>query len=263
MNIAFPAILLFFLLSPGFVFHRFYQAREVRAADLTPFSATVLTAITFAVFVNAAVMAVATHWGGYLFHLGEILRLLVGGASSGAEAALSPVYRRLDDHPFEPLCFFIATNLLAIILACLWRFGVQGFRLDHPSSPLYSHIRPPAPWYYLFSGMDVIDKAPDAVVVSAIVALKDAAYLYTGLLVGYELTDKGELDRLILSNAARRRLADDRNVNDSSSVLSNHERYYPIEGDCFVLRSSEYTTLNIKFLVIEDIGADDLDEERD
>ena len=29
------------------------------------------------------------------------------------------------------------------------------------------------------------------------------------------------------------------------------ERFYPIEGDCLVLRSTEFTTLNIKFLVLE------------
>src|SRR5438445_5014581 len=180
-----------------------------------------------------------------------MLRLLVGGTSTDSAKALSPMYQRLDAHPLEPLCFFLATNGMAIILACVWRLAVWGLRLDHPSRPLYAHIRPPAPWYYLFSGIDVTGEDPDGVVISTIVSLKECSYLYTGLLEDYELTESGELDRLILSNAARRRLADDRKAL-GDSPLNNHDRFYPIEGDRFVLRASECTTLNIKFLVLED-----------
>lgn len=250
MNVAFPAIFFFLLITPGFVFHRFYQAREVRAADLAPFSSTVLVAASLAVFANVVVAVAASYWFGYRYYLGETVRFLVAGAATATDKSLSPVYQRLDGHPFEPLAFFVATNLLALVLATGWRFAVWQFRLDHPSRPLYRKLRPPAPWYYLFSGIDVTDNAPDAVVVSAIVPLKDVSYLYTGLLVGYELTDKGELDRLILANAARRRLSEDRTVG-TASPLNDHQRFYSIEGDCFVLRASEYTTLNVKFLVLE------------
>ncbi|WP_211455114.1 hypothetical protein [Collimonas antrihumi] len=91
---------------------------------------------------------------------------------------------------------------------------------------------------------------------SAVVPFKDASYIYTGILEDYELTDKGELDRLILSNTSRRRLADDRDPGDSSSPLDSYRYFYQIEGDRFVLRASEYTTLNIKYLVLEDSTAD-------
>ncbi|WP_211455415.1 hypothetical protein [Collimonas antrihumi] len=126
MNIAFPAVLLFLFLSPGFVFHRFFQAREIRAADLTPFSSTVLMATTVAVVVNALVMYVAICWAGYQFHLGEFLRLFIGGTSAATEVALFPIYRRLNHFPFEPFWFFFATNVMAIIAASFWRFAVCG-----------------------------------------------------------------------------------------------------------------------------------------
>jgi hypothetical protein len=212
-------------------------------------------ASTVAVVVNTLVMYVAVCWAGYQFHLGELLRLFIGGTSAATEAALSPIYRRLDHFPFEPFCFFFTTNVTAIIAASFWRFAVWRFQLDAPSKPFYKHIRPPAPWYYLFVGIDVTDNA-DAVVVSAVVPFKDASYIYTGILEDYELTDKGELDRLILSNTSRRRLADDRDPSDSSSPLDNYKYFYQIEGDRFVLRASEYTTLNIKYLVLEDSTVD-------
>ena len=84
---------------------------------------------------------------------------------------------------------------------------------------------------------------------------------------------------LILSNAARRRINDDRGPNGTpqslsdaadyepeceadqperdghadSSPLNSAKRFYAIEGDYFVLRASEFITLNIKFLVLEDL----------
>lgn len=251
MNIAFPAIFLFLLLLPGFVFHRLYQAREVRAADLTPFSTTVLTATAIAALINAATMLAATYWGGYHFYVGEMVRLLVSGASTNSAVALSPVFQRLNAHPFEPFAFFAATNLVAALLAGLWRFSVWRLRLDHPSRPLVRYMRPPAPWYYLFTGTDVTGVEPDAVVIATIVTFRDGSWLFTGLLEDYELTEKGELDRLVLSNAARRRLADD--LPRDASRLDQQERFYPIEGDRFVLRASECVTLNIKYLVLESV----------
>jgi hypothetical protein len=253
LNIAFPAIFVFLLVTPGFVFQRFYQTREVRAADLAPFGSAVLVAASMAALTNFAVVLVASHWLNYQYYLGDAVRLLVGGVATATDKSLSPLYQRLNTHPFEPLAFFFSTNLLAFGLAGAWRFAVWRFRLDHPSTPFYRKLRPPAPWYYLFSGMDVRVSSPDAVVISAVVPFKDVSYLYTGLLVSYELTDKGDLDRLILANAARRKFSDDR-VITFEPQLNDHERFYPIEGDCFVLRASEYTTLNVKFLILEDVA---------
>jgi len=250
LNIAFPAILLFLLLSPGFVAHRVYKPREIRAADLTPFSSTILTATTCAATINVIVLVGATYFCGYQFHLGVILHFFVGGSSTVAENALSAIYSRLDAHPLEPFYFFITTNLLALFIALMYRWAVSQFHLDQPNTHrLYRLFRSPAPWYYLFSGEDTTDITPEAVIVSVVVSFKDAPYLFTGMLVDYELTEKGELDRLIICNASRRKLADDRTVDSASSPLGHIQNFYPIEGDRFVIRSTEFSTLNIKFLV--------------
>lgn len=55
---------------------------------------------------------------------------------------------------------------------------------------------------------------PAGVLVSAVVSLKDASYLYTSLLEDYELKADGELDRIILSATMRRKLEDDRRLTD-------------------------------------------------
>ena len=81
--------------------------------------------------------------------------------------------------------------------------------------------------------------------ISAIVEFKDAAYLYTGILCGYEVSDQGELDRLLLTQTQRRKLADDRSLDGSKA---DAVRFYPIAGDIFVLRYSEIKTLNVSYL---------------
>ena len=77
MNVAFPAIFIFCLLLPGFLFRQFYQRREVRSFEHSPFSTVALeagtglmqdvlpvnfyTAIAVALPVINAVLRVVTH----------------------------------------------------------------------------------------------------------------------------------------------------------------------------------------------------------
>ncbi|TCK31907.1 hypothetical protein B0G84_9015 [Paraburkholderia sp. BL8N3] len=84
MNVAFPAVFLFLVVLPGFLFRQFFQRNEVRTFDHTPFSAVVLKALLCAAFFNATV-AVFVHLFGYEIELGDVIRLLVGGSSSLAE----------------------------------------------------------------------------------------------------------------------------------------------------------------------------------
>jgi hypothetical protein len=250
LNIALPAILLFAVLLPGFVFHRFYQAREVRAADLSPFGAAVLTAIAAALLIDICAMGLATWLGGYHFQIGALLRILAGGQNAAIAPELAPVYARLDAHPMEPVEFFALANALALLAALAWRFAIWRFGLDRPTFRWYCSFRPSAPWHYLFMGIDATEQAIDGVVVSAVVPFNEVAYLYTGLLEAYFLTDKGELDRVVLSSTSRRRIEADKRAE-----AADEDRFYPVEGDYFVIRASEYVTLNIKYLVVEDGAA--------
>ena len=87
--------------------------------------------------------------------------------------------------------------------------------------------------------------------IGAVVCLGSSAYLYTGVLVEYFLDDQGQLNRLVLASAARRPLSDDQASEggaDQGQPLVDEERFYPIEGDYFVLRYSEVLTLNVRYL---------------
>ena len=87
--------------------------------------------------------------------------------------------------------------------------------------------------------------------IGAVVCLGSSAYLYTGVLVEYFLDDQGQLNRLVLASAARRPLSDDQASEsgaDPDQSQAYEERFYPIEGDYFVLRYSEVLTLNVRYL---------------
>ncbi|MCC8397480.1 hypothetical protein LJ656_33520 [Paraburkholderia sp. MMS20-SJTR3] len=59
MNVAFPALVLFIVVLPGFLFRQFFHRNEVRTFYHTPFSAVVLKALLGAALFNAAGAVVA------------------------------------------------------------------------------------------------------------------------------------------------------------------------------------------------------------
>lgn len=117
MNVAFPAVLLFLLLSPGILFHSHYQPREVRAADMSPFGQTVIYVVCSSIVFDALTVAIAVLALGYEFHLGLLVRLLVDGRLATNDPGLSALFARLDSHPTEPLKFFFGANLIAFASA--------------------------------------------------------------------------------------------------------------------------------------------------
>jgi hypothetical protein len=111
-----------------------------------------------------------------------------------------------------------------------------------------------SPWYYLLSGADFDEgDVPDFIVVSAIVDVAGAPYLYMGVLEDYFLNEEGGLDRLILQQVMRRPLRCDKLPEEKDRNLA---RFYPIDGDYFVLRYSEAITLNVEYVKFESTIAD-------
>lgn len=90
--------------------------------------------------------------------------------------------------------------------------------------------------------------------------------IYQGILEHYYTDASGQLDRLVISNASRRLLKDDdlrlsgyahavHRIETGSRPVSSrrrkHEprtRFYPIQGDYFVLHYDEVATLNVRYI---------------
>lgn len=82
--------------------------------------------------------------------------------------------------------------------------------------------------------------------VAAGAVLTEEAVLYTGVLDNFYFDPDGHLDRLVLLGVARRPIARDKNADTGDVTMA--DRFYPIDGDAFVLRYSEIVTLNVQYV---------------
>lgn len=158
----------------------------------------------------------------------------------------------LNKHPAAGPSYFAVTSAFALVTALVCRFLVEHFGLDRRGHTLglARWVRGDAPWYYLFSGLDHPSAdGIDGAIVAAVVELSEGSYIYTGVLMDYEVNAQGELDRLLLVQAQRRPLQSDRQPADNGYIDTGN-RFYPIAGDVFVLRYMEIKTLNISYLAL-------------
>jgi len=257
VNVAFSALLVFLLLLPGFLFRTYFKRAEKVVLDVKPFGQAAIDA-----FLAAIVLDLFWYWLTVLVtarrvDFATLLALVAGEKSAELENAIG----RLAADPWHPGLFFGTLYVFAIVAAFLLRHVVTRWRLDRRGAPLANFLRFDTPWYYLFTGYDR-PSAPNGVAIGAVVSLGGTAYLYTGVLVEYFLDDQGQLNRLVLTSAARRPMSEDAMQDDEiltpewaeterrlgDGVTPADERFYPIEGDYFVLRYSEVLTLNVRYL---------------
>lgn len=149
--------------------------------------------------------------------------------------------------------YFLSLLISSFLIPGLIRDVVSRCRLDIHENPLSRMLRfNGAPWYYLLSGADFSkSNEPDMVSVSAIVDVAGEAFLYVGILEDYFVDQEGGLDRFILSEVSRRPIAKDK---IPEQLDDKDQRFYPIDGDYFVLRYSEAITMNVQYIKLEEQG---------
>lgn len=127
-------------------------------------------------------------------------------------------------------------------------------------------LRFPSEWNYtLDSEANAITVGGDRILpdvyFSTVVELKDHSYLYRGIIDSWMLDDKGNLDRVALLSAHRRRLDDDRPPGAGPSDPDS--RYYPIAGDLLFLRMGECKTVNVQYTYAIDTSEVEVDVSAD
>lgn len=249
MNIAFPAILLFALLLPGFVFRTRFKRAERTSLDYAPFGQVVTESVQISFFLHLVWLLFSYSLFGSTLNIQSLLAL--SGADPKAQSvAFADVARSWRDVAL----YFSTLIILCWITPRVFREIVSRMKWDRvglwSSSLLRFHD---APWYYLLTGADFPKgKEPDLIFVSAIVDIGSSEpVLYTGVLDEYFVDSDGTLNRLVLSQAFRRSIKDDRSGGESATNKSNLDRFYRIAGDYFVLRYSEIITLNISYVALQ------------
>ncbi|MFZ3323320.1 MAG: hypothetical protein WA190_13180 [Usitatibacter sp.] len=261
MNIALPALVVFLLLLPGFIFRYSYKRTEKTLLDFKPFGEATLKSILAAIVLDALWARVIPPIFGYEVDFTSLLALLSGaGALDSAAKAIAKT-----GHIAWPIyLFFLSLFAFAWVSGRGSRWVIEECGWDKKHRRFSSLFRFDTPWFYLFKGYDE-DITPDGVYVAAVVDIDGGPYLYIGVLREYFFAESGELDRLVLSTVVRRRLSSDRQDPSESNTAGSDDtidsdRYYPIAGDYFVVKYSEIHTLNIRYIRLRPTGPANNDE---
>jgi hypothetical protein len=243
MNVALPALIVFFLLLPGFIFRTNLKRAERTSLDFSPFGHVVAEAILWGLALHLAWLGVAHVAFGHDFAPVVLLRLL-SSAPAVQAGAIDAVGRDFD----WIAAYFTTLVIVSFAVPLGIRHIISRLRLDRADAPFSAIFRfHRAPWYYLLTGADFrAGEEPDFIFVSAIVEVGKEAVLYVGMLDEFYVDAEGQLDRLVLQNVVRRPIAADK-VRGGGDANATANRFYDVDGDSFVLRYAEAITLNIQY----------------
>lgn len=255
MNLALPALLVFALLLPGFVFRSRFKRAERVSLDYSPFGQVVTQAVLWSAALHTAWLGGAYLLLGQRLDTGALLGLLVSSPVL-QERSVQAVAGR----DGRVALYFGSLLVFAWLAPSLLRAVVVHYRLDRHQSWFARFFRfTGAPWYYLLTGADFRsrEEEPDLIYVTAIVNAAGAPMLYRGVVDDFVVGEDGQLDRLVLQNTTRRPLAADKPspgelpARDSWRTSAPvPERFYTIDGDFLVLRYSEMLTLNVEYVTL-------------
>jgi hypothetical protein len=252
MNVALPALVVFLLVLPGFVFRQRFKRAERTALDYAPFGRVVAEAVLWAGVLHGVWLSLRWLLTGDTLRLDLLLELL-----SAAPAPQAAAIATLGVNAGGLALYFGSLLLASHLVPAALRALITAKRLDRAGHWLAPIARfNDAPWYYLLTGADFRkEDLPDLIKVSAIVDVAGTPYLFQGFLENFYFNPDGSLDRLVLQGVARRPLSADRLTVTEEGTLAADEEFYPIEGDYFVVRYAEIITLNIEYLTLQDEAA--------
>lgn len=279
MNLAFQALLLLLLYLPGAIAVYVYFRGQYGYAELPVISPSVTARTALALVVAGALHAIwvplsnaiSSSFWGLRVDLAAVTFLIIGKYDD--QAQFRHAIETITNAPY--LVFFYFVTIYALAVA----FG-DGFRrwvIANSWDARYPILRFTDRWFYLFSGkvLDFAsvdegnaneDKGGEGIEpsadqppitteelsgtwISGVMEIAGKAYLYTGILEGYWYDRAGALESIWLSNVFRRDLSQDRDEPDAAAVVD--DRYYPVDGDYFVMKFSDLKNVNIKYISVE------------
>lgn len=256
MNIAFSALLVLILVLPGIVLRYSYARgpwRWSHPTSLRPLADEVAYSVVSATALHLLWIHLA-RWLGAHPDLGAVMVLLTGAYGPDGRL-LEPTLASITGNVGAIGSYFGSLYVFSALAGTLAHFAIRRTGLDRRFRP----VRFSNDWYYLLSGevmefgeVGGAEKNIAGVYLSAVVEMGGSAYLFRGIVADFSYDSDGQLDRILLRAAHRRRLDDDRSSTDP--VRGDEERYYDIRGDFLVLRYSELKTLNLDYFEIEETG---------
>lgn len=278
MNIAIPAMFLVILILPGIIFRR--KFREGTWQPKTPprkksIAQQVVEGLVAAAVLHGLWLTLATKIAFFRSPDLDVAAslLLLGSLDGGAET----LHQRLAASLGPATLYFLSLYGFSYAGGVAVHAIVRRWRLD----VFLSFFRFDNPWYYILTGdrygvpdqsasiFDVVtdgkksfrrwtklyrdaqdDTVAVFVTVQAIQEIAGKAYLYRGILEEWYFAKNGNLDRLILIDAARRELDEDPDAeaDENPKPYLEDPRYYQLDTDYCILEMRHLQNLSINWI---------------
>jgi hypothetical protein len=247
VNVAFPALLTFLLILPGFIFRGAFTRSERTQLDNRPFTSETVKSLIIAIFLHTTWFNIVKIFTPVSIDYHIFLTLFTAARGDLLEVAINNSATHMPTFITYLMSIYICSYLLGLSAQKL----VLKYKLDRHYL-LSELFRFDTPWFYLFKGFNDEGDGADFVKLAVTVQQAEATYLYYGILEDFFLTVTGNLDRIVLSSVVRRPLnADEVILSDGNPQTTTGERgFYEISGDRFVLKYNDITSLNIEYYKI-------------
>ncbi|MGD9169607.1 MAG: hypothetical protein PVI97_06045 [Candidatus Thiodiazotropha sp.] len=247
MNVAFPALLTFLLILPGYIFRAAFTRSERTQLDNRPFTSETVKSLIITIFLHTFWIQSAKLFSPISIDYHVFLTLFTAARGDLLELAIN----KSVDHIPAFITYLMTIYIFSYLLGLSAQKMVIKYKLDrhHLLSELF---RFDTPWFYLLKGYNDEGDEADFVKLAVTVKQVEATYLYYGILEDFFLTESGNLDRIVLSSVVRRQItADDTMMNvENESDFSQQASFYEISGDRLVLKYKDITSLNIEYCKI-------------
>lgn len=241
MDIALPAIIVFLLITPGFIFRAQFKVAERETFDFSPFGRVVGQAFLWTLLLHGLWLTLAH----MIFGLELNNKTLVDLLTSEPEKIS---FENLSEDITKVTLYFSSLYFFCWIVPPILRAIIIRYRLDREDTNWGLLFHMDAPWHYILSGGN-LENTPDMVFVSVIVKVGEEPIIYKGILYDY-IVDRhtGELNRIVLSGTYRWKLS----TYDDAPPDKKMDLGTLIIGNLFVISYEDIITLNIEYLNARD-----------
>jgi len=248
LNLAFPVLLVFIIALPGVIFRYYYRKGGWPAPlSVRPLTEEIAYGLLLSLLFHS-IWILLSDLAGYNVRVDYALMLLSNNFGKD-QLYYAKSIQSITAFSHLIFIYFISLYLISAFLGFMCHTLVRKFGLDRRFPELFKFNND---WYYLFSGEYLDFNGEDSseimgVYITVVVQLGDENYLYRGILSNYFFDKQGQLDRIVLEYAHRRKLSDDHTISDAQSLSEEH-RYYMVRGNYLTIRYPEIKTLNVDYI---------------
>ena len=244
MNIALPAFFLLLLVIPGFIFHSTFEKVENASIERRAFDVTSSKALFYSLTIHLIALWIVLPIFSVTVDLTVALKVLTGSKQLDVK----------DFSLFEKNFGFVLLYFVIIYFAS-WVLGKLSNHVVLKYNPYKtSRFAFDTPWYYELKGKISEQENAQIIKLSCLLDTKNESYLYYGFCDTFYLNREGQLDRIILTDAKRRKISQDENEKGNNS-----ERFYEVKGNRLILKYEDIRNINIEYLYIRRIEEDQED----